>query len=256
MTNGFSRRSWITIAAVAACAVLFWRALGNLEYDFHWEVIPGYMPQLRQAMLVTLGLSLGAIVVGLVLGVVAGFMRIGHEPVARALAIGYVELVRGTPLLVQIYIVYFVVARILERSLDAYDRQAPPPWAWGVLALAVFVGAYVAEIFRGAVQSIDRGQMEAARALGLSYLGAMRHVILPQAAKRMLPPLAGQFISLIKDSSLCSVISVNELAFAGKNLQSTDFRSFEVWFTVAALYLVLTGALSGGVHWLERRMRA
>jgi polar amino acid transport system permease protein len=96
--------------------------------------------------------------------------------------------------------------------------------------------------------------MEAARALGLSYLGAMRFVVLPQAVKRMLPPLAGQFISLIKDSSLLSVISISELSFTGKNLQASEFRSFETWLLVAALYLVLTGSLSAGVHALERRL--
>lgn len=251
----WSKESTASLAVVVGVAALATVAIRRFDYDFHWGAIPGYLPQLGRALLLTLGLSAGAIVVGLAIGIVTGFMRIGSEPVARTVAVGYIELVRGTPLLVQIYIIYFVVGRLVSQLLSGTGTDVPT-WAWGILALAVFVGAYVAEIFRAAVQSIDRGQMEAARALGLTYMGAMRFVILPQAAKRMLPPLAGQFISLVKDSSLLSVISISELSFTGKNLQSTEFRSFEIWFTVAALYLVLTGALSAGVHYLERRLQS
>jgi len=223
------------------------------DYRFHWEILPGYLPLLLRGLAVTLSLSLGGIALGALLGFVAGFMRIGSEPVARAASVAYVELVRGTPLLVQIYISYFVISSMVSRRLAPLGFDIPN-WAWGILALGIFAGAYVAEIFRAGVESIDPGQMEAARALGFGYAGAMRHVILPQALKRMLPPLAGQFISLVKDSSLLSVISISELSFTGKNLQSTEFRSFEIWFAVAALYLVLTALLSFILRRLERKM--
>ena len=230
-------------------------AFRSFDYDFHWEVVPRYLPLLTRGLVTTLWLSLASILVGTVLGFGVGFMRIGSEPIAKGAAVLYIEVVRGTPLLVQIYIIYFVVGQLVSQSLRRFEVDIAT-WIWGIVALSVFVGAYVAEIFRGAVQSVDPGQMEAARALGLGYFGAMRWVILPQAVKRMLPPLAGQFISLIKDSSLLSVISIREVTFTGKNLVSTEFRAFEVWFTVAGLYLVLTGALSAGVHMLERRMRS
>jgi polar amino acid transport system permease protein len=148
----------------------------------------------------------------------------------------YVELIRGTPLLVQIFIVYFFIGTVL--NLDRFTA--------GVAALAVFTGAYVAEIVRAGISSIHKGQMEAGRSLGMTSAQTMRYVILPQAFKRVLPPLAGQFINLIKDSSLVSVISITDLTKAGREVVSSTFSPFEVWFTVALLYLVLTGTLLPG----------
>jgi polar amino acid transport system permease protein len=124
----------------------------------------------------------------------------------------------------------------------------------GVAALAVFTGAYVAEIVRAGIQSVHKGQTEAARSLGMSYFQSMTHVILPQAVKRTLPPMAGQFISLIKDSSLVSVISITDLTKAGREISATTFSPFETWFTVAILYLVLTSGLSVLVQKLEKKM--
>jgi polar amino acid transport system permease protein len=152
-----------------------------------------------------------------------------------------VELIRGTPLLVQIFIVYFFIGTVL--NLDRFTA--------GVAALAVFTGAYVAEIVRAGISSIHKGQMEAGRSLGMTSAQTMRYVILPQAFKRVLPPLAGQFINLIKDSSLVSVISITDLTKAGREVVSSTFSPFEVWFTVALLYLVLTGTLSFLVRRLE-----
>lgn len=164
----------------------------------------------------------------------------------RKLAITYVELIRGTPLLVQIFIVYFFIGTVLD--LDRFTS--------GVIALSVFTAAYVAEIIRAGIQAIPKGQMEAARSLGMNYVQAMVYVILPQAFKRTLPPLAGQFINLIKDSSLVSVISITDLTKAGREVVSGSFAPFEVWFTVAALYLILTSSLSWAIQTLEKRLSA
>jgi polar amino acid transport system permease protein len=191
----------------------------------------------------TLKLSALSLLFALAIGLVAGLGRVAANPAARGLAATYVELIRGTPLLVQIFIFYFFFGTVLD--LSAFTA--------GVAALAVFTGAYVAEIVRAGIEAVPRGQMEAARSLGLSYPQAMRHVILPQALKKSLPPLAGQFINLIKDSSLVSVMALTDLTKAGREVVSSTFSPFEVWFTVAAMYLLLTGALSLWVRRLERR---
>jgi polar amino acid transport system permease protein len=195
---------------------------------------------------ITLKLSLWSLVFALVLGLVAGLGRVSSNPAAHNLATTYVEIIRGTPLLVQIFIFYFFIGTVLELS----------PFTAGVAALAVFTGAYVAEIVRAGIEAVPRGQMEAARSLGMGYAQAMRFVILPQALRRSLPPLAGQFISLIKDSSLVSIIAITDLTKAGREIVSSTFAPFEVWFTVALMYLVLTGALSWVVRRMERRLAA
>ncbi|QAR34526.1 amino acid ABC transporter permease [Geovibrio thiophilus] len=192
----------------------------------------------------TLQISFFSIIFAIIIGVFAGLARISRNPLFKKLSILYVELIRGTPLLVQIFIFYFFIGTVL--SLDRFTA--------GVAALAVFTGAYVAEIVRAGIQSIHKGQMEAARSLGMSYTKAMIHVVLPQAVKRTLPPMAGQFISLIKDSSLVSVISITDLTKAGREISATTFSPFETWFTVALLYLVLTSGLSVLVQKLEKRM--
>ncbi len=194
----------------------------------------------------TLEISALSLVFALALGLVTGLGRVSANPAARSLAATYVELVRGTPLLVQIFIFYFFIGTVLELS----------PLAAGVAALSVFTGAYVAEIVRAGIEAVPRGQMEAARSLGMSYAQAMRFVVLPQALRKALPPLAGQFISLIKDSSLVSVFAITDLTKAGREIVSSTFTPFEVWFTVALMYLVLTGSLSLLVRRLEHRMAA
>ena len=193
---------------------------------------------------VTLQISALSLVFALLLGLVAGLGRVAHNPAARDMAAIYVELIRGTPLLVQIFIVYFFIGTVLQ--LSAFTA--------GVVALAVFTGAYIAEIIRSGIESVPRGQMEASRSLGMSYAQAMRYVVLPQALKKTLPSLAGQFINLIKDSSLVSVMALTDLTKAGREIISSNFRPFEVWFTVALMYLALTGTLSYLVRRLEKRL--
>jgi polar amino acid transport system permease protein len=193
---------------------------------------------------VTLKISALSLVFALLLGLVAGLGRVSANPAARDLAAIYVELIRGTPLLVQMFIVYFFLGTVLNLS----------GFVAGVAALSVFTGAYVAEIVRAGIESIPKGQMEAARSLGMSHWQGMRHIVLPQAFRRSLPPLAGQSINLIKDSSLVSIMALTDLTKAGREIVASTFSPFEVWFTVAIMYLLLTGALSLYVRKLERKM--
>jgi len=202
-------------------------------------------PMLR-GLFVTLYISFFSIILAIIIGIFTGLARVSSNPFFKKLSVIYIELIRGTPLLVQIFIFYFFIGTVLDLS-----RMTA-----GVLALAVFTGAYIAEIVRAGIQSVHRGQMEAARSLGMSYTQAMRMVILPQAFKRTLPPMAGQFISLIKDSSLVSVISITDLTKSGREVVASTFSPFEVWFTVALMYLVLTSGLSYLVQVLEKRMAA
>ncbi|MBD8482237.1 MULTISPECIES: amino acid ABC transporter permease [Pseudomonas] len=205
----------------------------------HWTAGP-----IAWGLWTTLWLSLVSGVVGLLLGLVTGLCRLSSNPTLRHLSTVYVELVRGTPLLVQIFIFYFFIGTVLNLSREFA----------GVAALALFTGAYVAEIVRSGVQSIAKGQGEAARSLGLDAGQSMRYVILPQAFKRVLPPLAGQFISLVKDTSLVSVIAITELTKSGREAITTSFSTFEIWFCVAALYLVINLPLSYFASRLERRL--
>ncbi len=201
---------------------------------------------LLTGLVLTLEISVLSIILGIIIGLITGLARLSSNPAPKWLAIGYIELIRGTPLLVQIYIFYFFVGQIFRLS----------SFMAGVLALSFFAGAYIAEIIRAGIQSIHKGQMEAARSLGMNYPQAMQYIILPQAFKRILPPLAGQFISLIKDSSLVGVIALVELTRAGREIGTSTFNYFEVFFTVAALYLILTFSLSMIVQFLERRFAA
>lgn len=199
---------------------------------------------LVKGLVITLELSVVALFFAIIIGLVVALMRISVNPLSKNLALLYVEMIRGTPLLVQIFIVYFFLGTIFD--LDRFVA--------GIIALSVFSGAYVAEIIRSGIQSIPPGQMEAARSLGMPYSKAMIYVILPQAFKRTLPPMAGQLINLIKDSSLVSVISITDLTKAGREAVSGSFATFEVWFTVAALYLILTSSLSWGIQRIEKRV--
>lgn len=198
---------------------------------------------LIEGLITTLEISIYSSLVGLVIGLFAGLGRISKNPMVHGFSTIYVELIRGTPLLVQIFIFYYFLGTVLQ-----FGRISA-----GIMALAVFAGAYVAEIVRAGIQSIHPGQMEAARSLGMNYPQAMIYIILPQAFKRIMPPLAGQFISLIKDSSLVSVIAITDLTKAGREVITSTFATFEIWFTVAGLYLVLTFTLSMLVRYIERR---
>lgn len=204
-----------------------------------WEIGP-----LLLGLWMTLWISVLSAILSLVIGLLAGLCRTSKNPTLHDLSTLYVEIVRGTPLLVMIMMAYFFIATVFNLSREVA----------AVATLALCTGAYVAEIMRAGIQSIDKGQMEAARSLGLNSLQAMWHVILPQAFKRVLPPLTGQFISLVKDTSLLSVISITELVKTGRELITSSFAPFEIWLCVAALYLVINLPLSRLAGKLERRL--
>lgn len=211
----------------------------TVGFTSQWRLGP-----LMKGLWTTLWISAVASVLGLIIGLIAGLMKISKNYTVSSLAAIYVEIIRGTPLLVQIFIAYFFFGTVFN-----LDRNVA-----GIGALALFAGAYVAEIIRSGIQSITRGQMEAARSLGMSYAQAMIDIILPQAFKRILPPLSGQFISLIKDSSLVSVIAITDLTKSGREIITSTFATFEIWLVVAAMYLIVTSVLSQYVFYLERRL--
>lgn len=211
----------------------------TVGFTSQWRLGP-----LVKGLWTTLWISAVASVLGLIIGLIAGLMKVSKNYTVSTLAAIYVEIIRGTPLLVQIFIAYFFFGTVFN-----LDRNVA-----GIGALALFAGAYVAEIIRSGIQSIARGQMEAARSLGMSYPQAMMDIILPQAFKRILPPLSGQFISLIKDSSLVSVIAITDLTKSGREIITSTFATFEIWLVVAAMYLIVTSVLSQFVFYLERRL--
>ena len=203
---------------------------------------------------ITLKISVMSTIFGVIIGIISGLMRISDNPALRWTSIVYVELIRGSPLMVQILIWYFVLGTLINDLLYAYGFGQIPAFWYGVASLACFAGAYVSEIVRAGIQSIHRGQTAAARSLGMSYAQSMRYIILPQALRRILPPLAGQFISLIKDSSLLGIIAIRELTKAAREAVTATLQPFEVYILLGLLYLVLTFTLSMYVQHLERRM--
>ena len=203
---------------------------------------------------ITLKVSVIATILGIIIGIIGGLSRISSNPALKWSSIVYVEIIRGSPLMVQILIWYFVFGTVINDLLAASGLGRLPAFWYGVASLACFAGAYVSEIVRAGIQSIHRGQTEAARSLGMSYAQSMMHVILPQALRRILPPLAGQFISLIKDSSLLGIVAIRELTKAAREVVSASLQPFEVYFLAAILYLVLTFTLSMALQRLEKRM--
>ena len=195
---------------------------------------------------VTLKISFFAAILTFFIGIIIALMKLSSYQFLKDIATVYITVIRGTPLLVQIFLFYFIVANIFE--LERFVA--------GVLALGIFFGAYMAEILRGAIQSIDKGQLEAANSLGISNFQAMRYIILPQAFKRALPTLVGEMIALIKDSSLVSVISITDLTKVGKEIVANTFSPFETWIVVACVYLCITSLLSYIGHRIEKRMAA
>jgi polar amino acid transport system permease protein len=228
---------------------------------------------LMQGLFMTIRLSIWGTVIATIIGLVMGLFRVSQSLFRRLVGRTYVELVRNLPPIVLIFIFYYFISDQIFSffNIDAFMSArsecfqsifgflfAPASrccaFLSAMITLAIFEGAYITEIIRAGIQAISRGQYEAAYALGMSRLQAMRHVVLPQAAKTILPPLAGQFISTIKDSAIVSVISIQELTFQGMELMSATYLTFECWIVITALYLVLTLSLSLGVSRLEMKM--
>jgi polar amino acid transport system permease protein len=195
-------------------------------------------------ILVTFEVTLGAIALALAIGLVAGLGRIAENRLLNGLASLYVEVIRGIPLLVQIFYIYYALGRFVK----------VPPLASAIIAMAVCYGAYIGEVVRGGIQSLPKGQTEAALALGMTRGQALLHVILPQALRVILPPIGNEFIALLKDSSLVSIIAVADLLRRGREFASESFTYFETYTVIALVYLVITLFLSKLIGLLEERL--
>ena len=235
----------LRVALLAAFLALVVALFSRLEYRWDWWGAWQYRGRFPAGLRATIAISLAAMALGLVLGAAGCLLRISRVDTARFLGACYVESIRGTPLLVQLYVAYFCVFPAL-----GYDE----PYVIGIVSLAVFSGAYVAEIFRAGIESIDAGQTEAALSLGLTRFQTLRLVLAPQAARRVLPPLTGQFVSLVKDSSLLSIIAVAELTKVAELRAASTLEVFESYLPLAVLYLAVTFPLSRLSARLERSL--
>ena len=205
------------------------------------------MPLLLTGAAVTVQITALSVLIGIIIGLFVGIARISTYRVVHLIAAVYVDFLRGTPLLVQIFLVYFALPVVTGQRID--------PFVAAIAACSINSSAYVAEIFRAGIQSIDAGQMEAGRSLGMSWIQTMRYIIVPQAARRVIPPLGNEFIALLKDSSLVSVIGFEELTRRGQLIIARTYASLEIWLCVAIIYLVMTVSISRLVAWLERRYK-
>ncbi len=214
-------------------------------FPWNFAVIPEKFLFFRDAALLTLEITTLGIISGLILGLIIALGKISQNKISSSIASAYIFLIRGTPLLLQLFIIYYGLTTIVTI----------PPFPSAIISLGVHNGSYIAEIFRGSIQSIHSGQMEAARSLGMTRRKAMRRIILPQAFKRAVPPLGNQFIIALKDSSLASTIAVPELLLRGRQLGSSTFMYMEMLIIVAIWYLIMTSILTFGVHKLEKKLR-
>ena len=201
--------------------------------SFNWGLIADNLPLLLQGALVTVEITAMSVGCGFFIGLLVSLANLSKFRLVRLLAKCYVDIIRGTPLLVQIF------------RID--------PYIAAVTACSINSGAYVSEIFRAGIQSIDKGQMEAGRSLGLTWGQTMRYIIMPQAFKAIIPPLGNEFIAMLKDSSLVSVIGFEELTRRGQLIIAKTYASFEIWGTVAVIYLIMTVTISQLVGYLERK---
>jgi len=276
----------IFLILTGVCVWIVHRINVEVHYKWNWSVMPQYLFRLdattdkwvpgliMQGVLITLRLSIYSTIVAMIFGVIMGLFRTSRSPFKRLIGFSYVELIRNIPILVWIFIFYYLISDQFFSiiGLDHLKQSTPglfqnmvslifispthfPAFLSGMLALGIYEGAYITEIIRAGIQSIENGQWEASAAVGFSRYQQIRHIIFPQAAQRILPPLAGQFISTIKDSSIVSVISIQELTFQGMELMSATFLTFEVWITVMVLYFLICLACSLMVERLEIHMK-
>lgn len=210
-----------------------------------FELIQRALPILLMGAGVTIEITAFSVAIGFFIGLFVGIARISQFKILRIMAAVYADCIRGTPLLVQIFLIYFALPMAIGQRVE--------PFIAAVAACGINSGAYVSEIFRAGIQAIDVGQMEAGRSLGLTWWQTMRFIILPQAFKNILPPLGNEFIAMLKDSSLVSVIGFEELTRRGQLIIAQTYGSFEIWMTVAILYLIMTMAISRIVAFLEKR---
>ena len=247
--------TWLKVTATVGALVWLVYASGTeTGYNWQWYRVPRYIgsvtdnhfqpgPLLR-GLAVTLQVSAAALLFSSALGLVTAVCRLSESFAARVLARGYLELIRNTPLLVQLFFIYFVFAPLVDLSR----------FASAVLALSLFEGAYASEIIRAGILAIPKGQWEAAESIGLSRFRIYRHVVLPQALRHMTPPLVSQAVSLIKDSALVSTIAIYDLTMKGQEIIAETYLVFELWFTIAGIYLLLTVSLSMVTRMMEKRL--
>lgn len=233
------------LVVIVVVTGLLW-AFTNLDYTWNWSAVWNYRQKFWDGLIVTVWISAISLVLSLLIGLAVAACRDYGNVLLRAAARVYVELIRGTPLLVQILIFFYVIANIagLENRYVA-----------GVLSLSIFSGAYMSEIIRAGIGSVGASQLDSAKAIGLTPTQTLRYVVLPQAARVALPPAAGQLISLIKDSSLLSVIAISELTLNAQEVNSFTYSTLESYLPLALLYLVLTLPLALVIRLLERRFR-
>lgn len=208
---------------------------------------PGTLRALWKGTTVTISITVISGTAGLLLGLLAALGRMSRVKALQIAALVYIEFFRGTPLLVQLFIIYFGLPSL------PFLKPIPAYWA-GAIGLTLYIGAYYAEIIRGAFNAVPRGQSEAARALGINTWATYRYVLVPQATRLAVPALGNQFISLIKDSTLVSVITVSELLLAGRNVISRTFEPMTVYLAIALIYLVLSNLSAFGLRFVERRL--
>lgn len=236
---------------------LFWVLNSGAEamnYQWQWDRVPDFFffyedgewfpAELIEGLLVTLQISGLSAIATFVIALITALLRLSDSVVGRSLAKGYIELIRNTPLLVQIYLLYFVFGPYL--GLERFSTA--------ILALALFQGAYTAEILRSGLVNLPKGQFEACRSLGLSSFNSYRYIILPQVIQKTLPSLTNELVSLVKNSSIVSVMAIFDLTTEGRNIVADTAMPFEIWFSVAAIYLLVTLSLSGLSAWLEHKM--
>ncbi len=210
-------------------------------------LVKSSMPSLMQGLWLTIELTVISLIFASILGLIFGFMRVSTNKVIRAIGLIYVDIFRGTPLLVQAFFIYFGIPTALDFRMSALLA--------GVITLSLNAGAYMAEIVRGGIQSVDKGQMEAARSLGLPYGKSMMKVILPQAVRIMIPSIINQFVMTLKDTSILSIIGLAELTQSGKIIIARNFESFKIWLIVAIMYFIIITILTKISNRLERRIR-
>lgn len=277
---------FLSLLLLAAAIYTVYKIHIGFSYKWNWGAIPQYFLRydadintwvpnvLLQGFFTTIRLSIWATIFATLIGVAMGLFRVSRSLFRRLIGGTYVELIRNLPPLVIIFIFYFFVGdQILPLlGVEEFIRNssqgtqtvftvlfAPPTlftaFLSALITLSIFEGAYITEIVRAGIQSIEKGQWEASSALGFSRWQQMRYVVLPQAVQRILPPLASQFISTIKDSAIVSVISIQELTFQAMELMASTYLTFEIWITITIMYLMLTLSCSLAVERLERYMR-
>lgn len=214
--------------------------------NFNFDLVVNSFPLLIMGAGITIQITAISVTLGLIIGMFVGIARISRVRILRWLAAIYIDFLRGTPLLVQIFLIYFALPIIAGQRVD--------PFIAAITACGINSGAYIAEIFRAGIQAIDDGQMEAGRSLGMSWVQTMRYIIVPQAFKNIVPPLGNEFIALLKDSSLVSVIGFEELTRRGQLIIARTYGSIEIWLSVAIIYLAMTLAISRLVAFIEKRL--